>query len=171
MRSRLTLLLGTAALMALATSALAQSDGCSGFKWPVDREQKAFAGEGVLLVDGGGQIPGIMEAVTIKLAKQEDLAFQVPPTHKPKSNPAYAGAFPMNPIAVPGPYQVTISDDAWIDVIQDGKLLKQTGFTGSHDCKTVRKSVRFDMAKGPATLMISDAARDNLKVDVLPPPP
>jgi hypothetical protein len=148
-----------------------KADGCSGFKWSVDRELTAFSGEGVLVVNSGGQIPGIMEAVSLRLAKQDDVHFEVPPSRKPKNNPAFAGVFPIVPVAVPGPYNVTVSDDAWIDVIQNGHVLRQTGFTGSHTCAAIHKSVRFDLEKGPATVMITDAAKDALKIDVLPPPP
>ena len=162
----------TLLLIATAVPALAQQGGgCSGFKWPIDREETAFAGEGIPSVDGSAQLPGMMEAATAKLATQQGLTFAVAPTHKPRNTPAYAGVFPIIPIAVPGPYQVTISDGAWIDVVQDGKLLKPTAFTDSKECHTVRKSVRFDLAKGPATVEISDAATDHLMIDVLPSSP
>ena len=165
--------LALATLMAstLILPAAAQSGGgCSGFKWHVDREEAAFAGEGIPTVNGGGQIPGIMEAVTVQLTAQDQLTYEVPPTHKPRSNPAYGGLFPITPIAVPGPYQVTVSDIAWIDVVQNGKSLKPIAFTDSKDCHSVRKSVRFDLAKGPATIEISDAAKQSIMLDVLPPP-
>ena len=148
-----------------------EGSGCSGFKWHIDREQTAFAGEGLPTVNAGAQIPGVMEAVGLSLAKQEGMTFEVEPSHKPKNNPAYAGMFSIVPIQVPGPYNITISDEAWIDVIQGGKVLHQTGFTGSNGCHDVRKSVRFDLSNGPATILISDAVKDSLKIEVLPPPP
>ena len=173
MRTASLSLASAAAVLFLAgLPALAQEgSGCSGFKWHIDREQTAFAGEGLPTVNAGAQIPGVMEAVGLSLAKQEGMTFAVEPSHKPKNNPAYAGVFPIVPIQVSGPYNVTISDEAWIDVIQDGKVLHQTGFTGGKGCRDVRKSVRFDIAKGPATILISDAVNESLKLEVLPPPP
>ena len=53
-------------------------------------------------------------------------------------------------------------------MVENGKVLKQSGFTGSHTCKTVHKSVRFDLAPGPATVEISDAEADSLKLEVVP---
>lgn len=166
------LVLTLSVLLAPQLSAMAQTaGGCSAFKWHVDREEMAFAADSLPTVIGGGQIPGVMEAVTIQLTDQSALTFPVPPTHKPRNTPAYGGIYPIVPIVVPGNYQVTISDGGWIDVVQNGQLLKQTGFTDSKDCHAVRKSVRFAFAKGPATIQISDAAKTAMKIEVLPPPP
>lgn len=164
--------LSLAAWALLAAPAFAQEGtGCSAFKWHIDREETAFAGEGLPTVNAGAQIPGVMEAVVLKLAGQDGMTFEIAPSHKPRNTPAYAGVFPIVPIQVDGPYNVTVSDEAWIDVVQNGKMLHQTGFTGAKGCHDVRKSVRFDLVHGPATILISDASSDTLKIEVLPPPP
>jgi hypothetical protein len=161
---------GGALLFAVLPAWADESTGCSGFKWHIDREETAFAGDALPAVNAGAQIPGVMEAVLLHLAKQDGQTFEIPPSHRPKHNPAYAGVFSIVPIQVAGPYNVTISEEAWIDVIQGGKALRQTGFTGAQGCHDVRKSVRFDLAAGPATIMITDAANETLKIEVLPPP-
>lgn len=159
------------ALACTAAPVLAQEgSGCSAFKWHVDRETTAFAGDAQPDVSAGAQIPGVMEAVKLQLAKQDGQTFDIPPSRQPKHNPAYAGVFTVVPFQVAGPYIVTISDEAWIDVIQGGKILHQTGFTAAKDCPAVRKSVRFTLAAGPATIMVTDAANPILKLEVLPPP-
>ena len=73
------------------------------------------------------------------------------------------------PLAVGGSYQITTSDDVWIDVIQDGRELRPKAVTGAPACPNVRKSVRFDFAAGEATVEISGAAASSVKVDFLPP--
>ena len=164
---RIVLSLGVGVAL-LAPPALAQQPpGCSDFKWPVDRELAAFASDAAPAVESVAPLP-TAAAATLKLADQGGVSFTVPPVHKPKHGPAYAGSFVLPAGMAAGPYQVTLSDDAWIDVAQGGKLLKQTGFTGSHTCTVVRKSVRFDLAAGPATLEISDSTKDSVKVEVLP---
>lgn len=154
--------------IAVAHPAWAQDADCSGFKWPVNRELTAFKGEGLPTVAGGGTLPGLVEAATLKLAPQDTVTYPVPPAHKPKHTPGFGGVFTLPPITSADVYQVTISGEAWIDVAQDGKLLKQVGFTGSHSCKAVRKSVRFSLATGPATVEISDAEAGSLKLEILP---
>ncbi len=67
-----------------------------------------------------------------------------------------------------GLYQVTVSAEAWIDVAQNGALVKSSAFSGQHDCDGVRKSVRFPLAAGPATLEISNAHADHIMVAISP---
>lgn len=154
--------------LALTMPALAEDADCASFKWPMNRELAAFEAEGLPTVASGAALPGLVEAVTLKLAPQDQVTYPVPPSRTPKHTPAYGGTFTLPPIAAADTYQVTISDEAWLEVVQDGKPVKQTGFSGSHSCKVVRKSVRFPLGTGPATVEISDAASDTLKLEVLP---
>ncbi len=156
------------ALLALAGPALAQdADGCAKFKWPVDRERSAFGTPGLQAVESGAPLPGIMDPAIVKLKPVAEAGFERPPGHQPKSG-TFGAVLKTPPIAVPGSYQVTLSDEAWIDVIQDGHEVKSTAFSGAQGCPAVRKSVRFSLAAGPATIQISGAAGDSIKVDVLP---
>jgi hypothetical protein len=74
-------------------------------------------------------------------------------------------------VAVPpeGELQISLSDEAWIDVVQDGKAVKLAGFSGMKTCPGIRKSVRFKLAAGPATIQLSGAKKETLKVAVLSP--
>ncbi len=156
------------AALLLAGPAWAQETDCSGFKWPLNRELAAFKNEPLPAVANGGALPGLVEAVELNLVSQDQVSYAVPPARKPRHAPAYGGTFTLPPIASADTYQVTISDEAWIDVVQGGKILKQVGFTGSHSCAAVHKSVRFPLGVGPATIEISDAAVQTLKLEVLP---
>ncbi|MDX7949905.1 hypothetical protein P7D22_01780 [Lichenihabitans sp. Uapishka_5] len=155
-------------LALLAGPVQAQDADCTSFKWPMNREMTAFKGEGLPSVASGATLPGVSEAVTLKLVPQDSVGYAVSPGRTPKHAPAYGGTFTLPPFAAADTYQVTLSDEAWVDVEQNGKTVKQSGFTGSHSCKVVHKSVRFPMAVGPATIEISDAASDTLKLEVLP---
>ena len=157
-------------LLTATLPTFAQDTGCAGMKWAIDRERAAFAAGDLPTVEAGGPLPGSGQAVQVHLAAQDAAAFAVQPSRRPKNVPAYAGAFALADVAAPGAYDVTISRDAWIDVVQNGVILHQTRFTGSKTCPDIRKSVRFDLAKGTATIMISDAAEDRLKLEVLTPP-
>ena len=135
----------------------------------MSREQTAFAANSVPALAVGGPIPGVMEAVALQLGEQSGASFPVPPSHQPKGSKPMAGVFPLAPIAVAGTYQFTLSDEAWIDLVQGGKVLKQVGFTAAKGCDGVRKSVRFKLQQGPATVMISDSAASTVKLDVVTP--
>ena len=50
-----------------------------------------------------------------------------------------------------------MSEEAWIDVAENGALVKSSDFSGQKDCPGVRKSVRFQLAAGSATVEISNA--------------
>ena len=161
-------LLSALATVLFAGAAFAQEADCADFKWSLNRELTAFKGDGLPVVASGTALLGLVEATQLKLLPQDQVTYTVAPKRAPKHTPAYGGSFTLPPIASADTYQVTISDDAWIEVVQNGTALKQTGFTGSHSCKAVHKSVRFSLATGPVTVEISDAGSDSLKIEVLP---
>lgn len=57
----------------------------------------------------------------------------------------------------PGLYQISVSQNAWIDVAQSGAVLHSKAFTGARECKVLHKSVRFEIGSGPLTIEISGA--------------
>ncbi len=154
---------------ALATSlAMAQAqDACSQFKWPVAREQQAFGGA-LPIIKSGAQYPGMLAGVTVALDPQTAVTYPQPPARSPKSNPAYGAVVSAPPVAAAGTYQVTLSEDAWIDLVQNGTKLRSTAFSGKTGCPGVRKSVRFKIETGPLTIEISDAPVQRVNLDLLP---
>ena len=89
----------------------------------------------------------------------------------PQRAPA-AGTFGATAsIVVPpeGELQISLSDEAWIDVVQDGHAVKSAGFSGVKTCPGIRKSVRFKLSAGPATVQLSGSKKADLKVAVLTP--
>ena len=61
---------------------------------------------------------------------------------------------------------VTLSDDAWIDVIQNGRYARSIGSTARGDCPCVRKSVRLDLDASPVVLQLSGVAPDTIAVTI-----
>ncbi|RYB05038.1 hypothetical protein [Lichenibacterium ramalinae] len=162
-------MLALLAALPAGTAAAQDASGCAKFKWPVDRERSAFGTPGLQVVEPGKPLPGIMDPAIVKLKPVADAGFERPPGRKPKGG-TFGAAFRTPPVAVAGTYQITLSDEAWIDVIQDGRELRSSASSGQRDCPNVRKSVRFVLAAGQATVQISGAAADSIKVDFLPPP-
>ncbi len=156
-----------AVLVSTSTVMAQDASGCAKFKWSIDRERSAFGTPGLQSVDPGKPLPGIMDPAIVKLQPVSSAAFEQPPGHKPKDG-TFGAVLKSPPIAVAGTYQITLSDQAWIDVIQGGKKVRSSAFSDQSDCPNVRKSVRFPLAVGQATLQISGSATDSIKVDVLP---
>ena len=63
---------------------------------------------------------------------------------------------------------VTLSSDAWIDLVQGEKYVKSAAFSGVHDCATMRKSVKFEVGPGPFAVQLSAVTADSIKMTVTP---
>ena len=68
----------------------------------------------------------------------------------------------------PGTYRITLSQGAWIGVIQDGHELQSTAFSGATGCDGVRKSVKFELAAAPFIIEISGTMTHAVAVVVTP---
>lgn len=152
------------AILAGTSFAMADNAGCDAFRWPVTREQALFptapaAQSGAALTVG--------QAMDFTLEAVETVSFEVPPEHVPAAGTFGATAS----VTVPpeGELQFSLSGEAWIDVVQDGHAVKSAGFSGVKTCPGIRKSVRFKLSAGPATLQLSGAKKADLKVAVLAP--
>jgi len=141
--------------------------GCAKFKWSIAREQSAFSTPGLPAVAPGKPLPGIMDPAVVRLQPVAEVAFVQPPRHKPRDG-TFGGVFKLPPIAVAGTYQLTLSDDAWIDMLQGGHEVRSSAFSGVKDCPGIRKSVRFPMQTGDASVQISGSPSDSIKVELLP---
>ena len=95
-------------------------------------------------------------AVTIDLLPFADAKLPMAPERAPKQPSSFAGfvAVPAPPQA--GSYKVTLSSEAWIDVVQDGHFLKSTAHTGASGCTGIRKSVKFNLDAAPFVVQLSN---------------
>jgi len=67
-----------------------------------------------------------------------------------------------------GVYTVSLSAAAWIDVIQDGAILKPLAFSGAQDCPHIRKTLKYQLAPQGAVIQISNVAGSEISVVVMP---
>lgn len=140
------------------------ADGCEAFKWPVAREQSLFAAAPAAQ---GGATLAVGAAADLALEPIDAVSFTVPPEHAPAD-----GTFGTTAnVTVPpdGELQISLSGEAWIDVIQDGRAVKSAAFSGVKTCPGIRKSVRFKLAGGAAIVQVSGAKEDSIKIAVLTP--
>ncbi|WP_336618903.1 hypothetical protein [Mesorhizobium sp. WSM4962] len=152
------------AFLAGTSFAIAADAGCDAFRWPVTREQALFPSASAAQ---SGAALTVGQAADFSLAAVDTIGFEVPPGRAPA-----AGTFgAMASVTVPaeGELQFSLSDEVWIDVVQDGRAVKSAGFSRAKTCPGIRKSVRFKLSAGPATVQLSGAKKADLKVAVLTP--
>jgi hypothetical protein len=161
---RLFLLL--AAFLIAHPALAAEPSGCDKFAWPLEKERQLLGGAqkplpGVALDRNAGR------AVTIELQPFETAKLPSAPERKPKNKPSWAGFVQFGGAAA-GIYKISLSEGAWIDVVQDAHELKPVAFTGATDCPNIRKSVKFELGPSPFTLQMSDAPSSSIAIVVTP---
>jgi hypothetical protein len=57
-----------------------------------------------------------------------------------------------------------VSDEAWIDIIQDGRFTRAVGSSSRSDCPGVRKSVRFELITSPVVVQVSGVKADTISI-------
>jgi hypothetical protein len=153
-----------------ATSAWAAEEpsGCDKFKWNIDRARAALTAPDRTKLNSGSELAALpATGVTLALVAPADAKLPTPPERAPKDG-TFAGfaKFPSVPKA--GSYTLSLSDGAWIDLVQDGHFLKPTAFSGATDCQGIRKTVKFDLSASPFVLQITGARENSLSLVVQP---
>ena len=127
------------ALIALFGPAAAADDGCEKFAWSLARDRAAFAAPDKTTIAAGETLAALPAgALVIRLQPGAQASFEMPPERKPRTEQWHGGMVRLPALAKPGIYQLTLSDDAWVDVIQNGRYARSVGSTGRSDCPGVR---------------------------------
>ncbi len=158
-----------AALTLGATSALAAEEpsGCDKFKWPIERERAALtAPDRPKLASGSEQAAVPSSAITLGLVAPADAGLPTPPERAPKDG-TFAG-FTSVKTAKAGLYTISLSGTAWVDVVQDGHVLKPVAFSGANDCNGIRKTMKYELSGQPFVLQVSGARDNSLSIAILP---
>jgi len=152
----LAVLAATSCLAAAAPAAAPQ--GCTGFAWPLDTELAWLGASPLESLQSGARLPAFVpKAYSLELRPAASAALPTPPSGKPHNAPAesYAGFVTLPDVPSAGLYQVSLSGPGWIDVIQNGAAAAEQGHTSAEGCPVIRKSLRFQLAAGPAVLELS----------------
>jgi len=158
-----------AALAFSANSALAAEEpsGCDKFRWPIDRERAALTAPDLAkLASGSDQAALPASAITLALVVPSEAKLPSPPERAPKDG-TFAG-FTSVKSAKAGVYTISLSAGAWIDVVQDGHILKPVAFSGATDCSGIRKTVKYELSAQPFVLQISGARENTVAIAILP---
>jgi hypothetical protein len=152
-------------LMAAAPAHAAESSGCDKFAWPLNAEQRLL---GEAQAASSGELDrDAAKAVSVKLSPLAEAALPMAPERPPQKEPALAGFLRFGK-GGSHLYKVSLSEGAWIDLVQDGHYLKPTAFTGATDCPHIRKSVKFEIGPDPFVLQVSGAPASGIAIVVTP---
>lgn len=153
-------------LLSAAPAWAAEPSGCDKFKWPIDKERAALTSQDRLKAASGHELE-IPSKVALELKNFTEAKLPRAPERKPKDG-TFAGFVKFKAPPKAGAYTVSLSSNAWIDVIQDGEQLKPMEFSGATDCTGIRKVVKFDLSGGPFAVQVSGATENNINLAVLP---
>lgn len=163
----------TATLITLAvlvtTSALAaEPSGCDKFKWPIERERAALAAPDRLALISGAELTTMPPlTMTIGLKPSADVALPLP-SERAAAAGTFAGFISVESTLPAGVYSISMSSNAWVDVVQNNRFLKPTAFSGATDCDGIRKTVKFELAAKPFVIQISGLKDNIVTLAVLP---
>jgi hypothetical protein len=137
---------------------------CEKFSWRVDREHDWFADKNLPRRVSGARLRRIDRAVDLSLRPARQVDLFLPPDVRPRSD-SFSGEVTFFGVPKPGLYQVTLSDQATIDVFENGARLKATGSTSAKHCPGVFESVRYELAPGDLVLVeVTNVSRNSIKV-------
>ncbi|WP_019906504.1 hypothetical protein [Methylobacterium sp. 77] len=141
---------------------------CTGFDWPIQREQAWFAAPSLPRLESGATLSAEMPGAVLALKPIAEADLPFTPSREPKPG-TFGGTLRIPPMVTPGLYQVTLSDSAWIDVSQDGETTrKPVASTMRPGCPGVSKSVRFQFGTTPILVVVSGAKSDSIRIAVSP---
>jgi hypothetical protein len=97
----------------------AETDGCTSFSWPLAIEREWLTNANLPSYTSGSSLPTFPDhGFALKLNPVQDAEFPFPP-QKPATR-GWGGFVILPPPDKPGFYQITLAENAWIDVIQAG---------------------------------------------------
>jgi hypothetical protein len=161
------LLAVAATMLALSPALAADPVGCEQFKWPVTKERALLTTPDLPNINSGVDAPTLPPlAATLALKPAADAGLPKPPQRAQKPD-TFAGYLRLGQIPA-GTYAISVSDYAWIDVLQDGNYLKPTDSSGVSGCNGIRKILKFDLAAGLTTVQISGVVTKTIKLAVTP---
>lgn len=161
--------LWAAAFVAALSSTIAIAEepaGCDKFKWPVDKEIAALRAPNLDEVKSSAKVSAIPFAGTVLLVPSSSAHLPKEPERSPKSD-SFSGYLPIAGIA-PGTYSTSLSDAAWVDVVEHDQFLKAKAHSGVQGCQGIRKVLQFELRGNPLFIQISGAPTPRVNVAILP---
>src|ERR1700759_3108654 len=145
-----------------------EPSGCDKFKWPIDHERAALTAPDRVTLNSGTNVAAVPSTgITLSLVSPADAKLPTPPERAPKDG-TMAGFADFKGAPKAGLYTISLSGGAWVDVVQDGHLLKPKAFSGATGCDGIRKTVKYELAAQPFVLQVSGARESAISIAILP---
>lgn len=141
---------------------------CDRYSFPVQRELEWFEQITLKLPSGAKRAMLPERAFSLSLEADGHSSLVMPPERKSRQENGYGGAVSFDSVPRAGLYQVTLSDDGLIDVIQDGKYLRKIGSATRRDCAGVRRVLRVQLAAGPLVLQLGGVDLPAVNIAIAP---
>jgi hypothetical protein len=157
------------ALLALGIAPAHADDppGCEDFKWQVTQERALLTSPDLPSLNSGvdaATLPPLGATLNLQPAAKAKLP---KPSEKAAKSGTYAGYLRLGQIPA-GIYTVSISNYAWVDVVQDGAYVKPMALSGATGCNGIRRTLKFDLTAGLATVQVSGVDAATIKIAVIP---
>jgi hypothetical protein len=165
---RAPLLIALALLATAPALAAEEPSGCDKFKWNIDRERAALTAPDRVKLASGGELAALPSTgMTLALRAPAEAKLPSPPERAPKEG-TFAGFASIKGAPKAGVYSVSLSAGGWVDLVQDGHVLKPKAFSGATDCDGIRKTMKYEIAASPLLLQVSGTREDAVSVAILP---
>ena len=165
---RAPLLLVLVLLGAAPAWAAEEPSGCDKFKWPIERERAALTAPDRIKLASGVELAALPSTgITLGLHTPAEAKLPTPPERAPKDG-TFAGFASFKNTPKPGIYTISLSIGGWVDLVQDGHVLKPKAFSGATDCDGIRKTMKYEISASPFVLQITGVKEDAVSVTILP---
>ena len=145
-----------------------EPSGCDKFKWGIERERAALTAPDRITLASGAELAALpAQAVILALRSPAEAKLPTPPERAPKEG-TFAGFASITKPAKAGLYTISLSQNGWVDVVQDGQFLKPKGHSGATDCDGIRKTMKYELSASPFVLQVSGTKEDSVSIAILP---
>jgi hypothetical protein len=151
-----------AALLSLLAVPAAAQDACGFVPWAVARDVDPFSAY-IPAIDNAQTLP--KEGVfALRLRPVSEVIYPVAPE---RGSDGGNGAIVTLENIPAGRYRIVLSEEAWIDAVQENKRLPILASDRATDCPGTRQSVQVEVKGEPLTLQIGGATAKRINVAVL----
>jgi len=145
-----------------ATDAAAQDQTCRNFSWSVGRSIDLFD-EPLPTIESGQGLPNV-GAFAVLLKPVADVIYFVPPERG--SDGGLGGVVTIENLPA-GRYQIALSQEGWVDAIQENRRLPELASSRTHECPGVVHSIDVEAKSEALTLQIGGAHARRVNIAVV----